>query len=81
MKKYHPLGVLPSDGDIEQLVQDFGKGAVMCFLAIMGEVLSKKSNAVREDLLPQWAAAVAWCKGKYMELDTRKDGGENTDDV
>lgn len=76
-KKYRPLALLPTDEDIEELVEDFGNEAVMCFLAVMARNLSKKSELVLESMMPQWAAAVGWCWGKYMELDERRE----TDDL
>lgn len=73
-KKYRPLALLPNDEDVEELVEDYGCGAVMCFLAVMAKNLSRKSELVSEAMVPQWAAAVGWCWGKYMELEERLDG-------
>lgn len=70
-KKYRPLALLPTDEELEELTEDFGGGAVMCFLAVMACNLTRKSELVNDAMLPQWAAAVGWCWGKYLELEER----------
>lgn len=71
MGKEKPLAGLPGENDIQDLVDEVGVEAVMCYLMIQAMILTRKAELLRPELAERWLKSAAMMMAMYRELEVR----------